>query len=94
MALSGYFSPQDNFVPYLIPFKYLSHFKWAYQLLIENEFSGANISCMNPPDSCNPLESLDLSESMAVNFAVMASLTVFYGILGFLIVYKCIRIKV
>ena len=94
LVLAGYFSPQDNFVPYLIPFKYLSPFKWIYQMLITNEFADANISCMNPPDNCNPLESMNFAESMPVNFAVLSSVSVFYGAIGFLIVYFCIKIKV
>ncbi len=90
----GYFSPQDNFAPYLFPFKYLSLAKWIYQLLIENEFKGANISCMNPPENCNPLKSFNFAENISVDFAVLVSVAVLFGSLGYLIVYLCIKIKV
>ncbi len=78
LLVAGYFSPQDNFAPYLIPLKYLSPCKWIYQMLLENEFTGANITCMNPPENCNPLQSLNFVESMQVSFAALASLALLY----------------
>ncbi len=94
LVLSGYFSPQDNFVPYLFPIKYISPFKWIFQLLVTNEFTTANISCMNPPENCNPLLFYNFNESIAVDFGVLTSVAIFFGILGYLMVYFCIKIKV
>lgn len=94
LMLSGFFSSSKNFVPYLIPFKYLSLFKWAYQLFIQNEFSDSPpLTCQNPPNPCNPLGNFDFDESMATSFAVASAVSLFFGILGFILVYALVKIK-
>lgn len=94
MTLSGYFSPEENFVFYLFPFKYISLFKWVFQLLLINEFTDVGYVCINPPFLCNPLESYKFKESVAVNFIVLASLGIIYCILGYVLVYFKLRNKV
>ncbi len=94
LILSGYFSPQQNFVPYLFPFKYVSIFKWIFQLLVTNEFTDDMITCLTPPQNCDPLAQYAFEESMAVDFAVLASVGVGFGIIAYLILYFSIKIKV
>lgn len=92
--LSGFFLSDDNFAPYLIPFKYFSLFKYCYQILIQNEFENNNpMTCSNPPDNCNPLPDLDFTESMATSFACSSAVGIFFGTVGFIILYYFVKIK-
>ena len=49
LLLSGWFASASNFAPYLIPFKYLSLFKYGYQILNDIEFGGdaSTNNCFN-----------------------------------------------
>ena len=94
MVLGGYFSAQENFVVYLIPFKYISLFKWVFQLLIKNEFSHANSTCMNPPESCSTLSDYNFDESLYVDFIIITAVSLICGLLGFLFVYFKNKISV
>lgn len=93
LLLSGYYSSDNNFVPYLFPFKYLSPFKWSYQVVAINEFKNNNLNCNNAPYRCSPLEDLNFDESLETCFAVLASLGIFYAIIGFIILYVFVKIK-
>lgn len=94
LVIGGYFSPQGNFIFYLFPFKYLSLFKWVFQLLIENEFSNVNSTCMNPPENCNPLTDYNFDESFAVDFIIISTVSLICGIIGFFVVYYKNKIRV
>jgi ABC-type multidrug transport system permease subunit len=45
MLLSGYFVNQDNIVPVLTPFEYISPFKYALQVLVINEYDDLPLDC-------------------------------------------------
>ena len=94
LLLSGYYSAQENFAPYLFPFKYISPFKWTYQLISLNEFNDLNLNCSNSPTRCSPLADLNFEESIETCFGVLASLSIFYGLIGFIFVYSFVKIKV
>lgn len=84
----------DNFAPFLIPFKYLSPFKWIYQILVLNEFTDSPpYTCSNPPNNCNPLSDFEFSETIEQSFGLSAALSAFYGIIGFLLIYFFHKIK-
>lgn len=91
LILGGFYSPQENFVPYLFPFKYISLFKWSYQLLLENEFNDNFYTCQNPPSSCNPLIQYNFTESIAVDFAVTSAIGVIFAVIGYILVYYKLR---
>ena len=103
LMLSGFFSSDNNFAPFLIPIKYLSLFKHLYQILIENEFGNNNpLICMNVkdkctevfcPSPCNPMKDFNFKESMAVSFAVTSALGLFLSIIGYTILYFLVKIK-
>lgn len=94
LMVSGFFVPEDNYAPYLIPFKYVSLFKWTYQILILNEFTnGTPLTCSNPPKACDVLKDLDFNETMATAYAVASSVAVAFGIVSFLILVYYVKIK-
>ena len=45
MLVSGFFVSQDNMVVIMYPFKFLSPFKWAFQVYILNEYNGLTLDC-------------------------------------------------
>ena len=94
MMLSGFFSNADNFVPYLIPFKYFSLFKWGYQLFVYNEFDENSILyCNNPPNECFALGDVNFDESYNVSIGVSIAVGAFYGVFGFCMIYFFNKIK-
>lgn len=89
IMLSGFFSNAKNFVPYLIPFKYICIFKWAYQLVVYNEFDEHTIlTCNNPPNECFALGDIKFDESFKTSFAVISANAVFYGLIAFFLIYR------
>lgn len=92
--ISGFFAVEDNYAPYLIPFKYLSLFKWAFQILILNEFTDATpLTCSNFPDKCDLLKDLGLDESINTAYAASSAVGIFFSIIAFLILYFFVKIK-
>jgi len=70
MLFAGFFVSQDNIPKFLIEFQYLSIFKYGYQALMLNEYTGLNLDCMhlNDPsqwaDSCDPLAEFNSPETL------------------------------
>jgi hypothetical protein len=94
LMLSGFFSNADNFAPYLIPIKYLSLFKWGYQIMIYNEVDGnLAYTCSNPPSECLSLGDLEFKESKLVSYIILSTLVVVYTFLGYIGVYYLVKIK-
>lgn len=94
MMLSGFFSNDSNFVPYLIPFKYLSLFKYAYEILVINEFKDSEpFICSAPPENCDQFANLNLKNSIATAFAAASGLGLFYLLIAFFVVYYFVKIK-
>jgi len=44
MLLSGFFSNQADMLPVLVPFKYVSPFKWGFQVYALNEYRDLKLS--------------------------------------------------
>ena len=94
MMLSGFFSNADNFVPYLIPLKYFSLFKYGYQLFIYNEYDENSIMyCNNPPNECFALEDTDFDESFNLSIALPFAVAMFYGVIAFIMIHFFNKIK-
>lgn len=59
MLFAGFFVNQENIPKWLIEFQYLSIFKYGYQALMLNEYTGLTLECMKPgtdwKDACDPL---------------------------------------
>ena len=58
MLFAGFFVNQDNIPWFLIPFEYLSIFKYGYQALTLNEYYDLKLECMDEKDiskSCDPI---------------------------------------
>jgi len=62
ILVAGFFVNQDNILPVLYPFQYISLFKYGYQVLTQNEYDGLELSCA---PSCDPLGEMDFEQSMA-----------------------------
>ena len=61
MLFAGFFVNQENIPKFLIEFQYLSIFKYGYQALMLNEYTGLDLECMHLDpsqwaDSCAPLD--------------------------------------
>lgn len=94
MMLSGFFSNDSNFLPYLIPFKYISLFKYSYEILVYNEFKDNEpFVCSAPPNNCDTFADLNLKQSIATSFAVASSVGVFYLLIAFFVVYFFVKVK-
>lgn len=88
MLLSGFFSAADNYVPYLIPFEYISAFKYAFQILITIEFRDIQpLNCMNSVvNPCDPLNvNYTFKEELWLSCLCLALLIIFFKILSFII---------
>lgn len=92
--ISGFFAVEDTYAPFLIPFKYLSLFKWAFQIFIYNEFLDPKpLTCSNFPDKCDLLKDLGFNETINTAYAVSAAVGIFFSILAFTILYFFVKIK-
>ena len=77
MLVSGFFVSQNNMIPVMYPIKYISPYKWSYQVYLQNEYSGLVLDCS---PSCNPLQSLGFDETMEQSIWATAILGVsFYS---------------
>ena len=97
MLLSGFFAAADNFAPYLIPFKYLSSYKYSYQAFTHIEYTDMSpLNCFNvAPDICNPIAtSFTFDEPFSASIVGMVCLLVGLRICAFLGTYFLAKIKV
>ena len=63
MLFAGFFVNQSNIPKFLIEFQYMSFFKYGYQALMLNEYTGLTLTCMtlpvDDPAYCDPLGNFD-----------------------------------
>lgn len=87
LLMSGFYAAADNFAPYLIPLKYLSLFKYSFQVLIYMEFSDSQpLNCANDVDNpCDPLKGqYDFLEPFWVSLVCVVSLILVFRIFAFI----------
>jgi len=97
MLLSGFFANAANYAPYLIPFKYLSPFKYAYQTATSLEFNGLQpLNCVNStPNLCLPLPTtFYFLEPFYLSIILLCVIVVFFKLWGFFFLWKFAKIKV
>jgi len=88
--MSGFFASSDNFAPYLIPFEYISAFKYGYQTLMENEFKNIQpLNCMNNmANPCDPLtKNYSFKEPFWISVLCFFLLIILFKGLAFTITY-------
>lgn len=91
MLLAGFFVNQDNIVEVLIPFEYISPFKYGFQVFALNEYEGLHLSCM--PD-CDPIKSFGFEQTLEESVIITAALGVaFYSIAYFVLFILSRRAK-
>ena len=81
MVVSGFFVSQDNMVSVLIPFKYISPNKWAFQAYLLNEYEGL---VLDWSPRWNPLQSLGFEETLGESILATAILGIVWYILTYL----------
>jgi hypothetical protein len=95
LLLSGFFANEDNFAPYLIPFKYLSVFKYTYQSLIHIEFTYIQpFNCFNTMQCVNYIQENTFVEPFYVSVIAIFALYFLFKILSFIFLYYFNKIKV
>jgi len=97
LILSGYFASTDNYAPYLIPFEYISGFKYGYQVLMQFEFTDIQpLNCMNNQISpCDPLKlNYTFKEDVWLSCICLALLIMFLKTVAFIIITIKAKIKV
>uniref|UniRef100_A0A6B2L0A8 ABC transporter domain-containing protein n=1 Tax=Arcella intermedia TaxID=1963864 RepID=A0A6B2L0A8_9EUKA len=88
MIFGGFFLNADNIPSYYVWLKYLSFFKWTYEVLLVNEMKGLHFTCTGS-QGCIPTGDLQLlimgmgDVNIPINLAILASMAVFYRVLGF-----------
>ena len=87
LLMSGFYAASENFVFYMIPLKYISLFKYAFQVLTYVEFNESQaLNCTN--DILNPCEPLkdkyDFLEPYWVSVVCVVSLIFIFRILAFI----------
>lgn len=97
LLLSGFFAAADNFAPYLIPFKYLSSYKYSYQIMTHIEYTDMSpFNCFNlAPDLCNPVAlRFTFDEPFYASWIGMACLLFALRLGSYLCLYFFAKIKV
>ena len=89
LNLAGYFAAADNYLPYLIPFEYLSGFKYGFQILVEHEFLESQaLNCHNNLERpCLPLEnSFVFKEKSWVSVICLIGVIIFFQAIAILFI--------
>jgi len=97
LLLSGFFANSRNFAPYLIPFEYVSIYKYAFQTLIHNEFTNLQpFYCFNSGNwKCYQYLTFNaFREPFYISLIGIACLYVLFKILSFIFIYYFNKIKV
>jgi len=87
LLLSGFYAAAENFLPYMIPFKYISLFKYAFQVLVYMEFTDNQaLNCTNDiTNPCDPLkDKYDFLEPFWVSLVCVGSLIIIFRTLAFI----------
>lgn len=71
MLLSGFFVNESHTPFWLLPFQYLSFYKYGFQALMLNEYEGLLLECMEIPADhmghCNPLGDFNSPQNMKMS---------------------------
>jgi len=61
MLFAGFFVNQNQIPKFLLPFQYASIFKYGYQALMLNEYTGLDLECTKEKGfkKCDPLGTFD-----------------------------------
>jgi len=96
LVLSGFFTNYQNFAPYLLPFYYLSPFKYGYETFFINEYTGIQpLYCVNSGNPiCNQLAEQNFPTSFSQDLYILIGLNGFLKILSFVLLYYTAKIKV
>jgi len=96
MVMSGFFTNNQNFAPYLLPFYYISPFKYGYETMFINEYTDIQpLYCVNSGDPiCNQLAEQNFPTSFSQDLYILIGLNAFLKFLAFFILYKSARISV
>ena len=94
MLFAGFFVNQENVPAFLWPLHHLSVYKYAYQILVINEFSDGELACMQttlPTDFCDPLADYNSPQGIGGSFLVLGILTAGFFFVALLIMKSLSR---
>lgn len=83
MLLSGFFVNQNNVVPVLKPFEYISFFKYGFQVYTYNEYEGLELQCS---PNCDPIKTLDFEETMGESVIATACVGAGFYTIGYIFI--------
>jgi len=93
MLFGGFYLNSDNIPVYYIWLKYLSFFKYTYEILMDNELRGLQFDCPDPKDGCIPsgniqLDILGMSNVVIWhNFLILLGMAIGYRIIAFIVIF-------
>eukprot|EP01017_Pseudomicrothorax_dubius_P038215 TRINITY_DN5697_c0_g2_i1.p1 TRINITY_DN5697_c0_g2~~TRINITY_DN5697_c0_g2_i1.p1 ORF type:complete len:357 (-),score=45.35 TRINITY_DN5697_c0_g2_i1:26-1096(-) len=90
MAFGGFFVNQNKIPVFFYPIQYISPFKYAYQVLTQNEFTdNTTLKCLisNPP-TCNPLADHNFREGMWLSLILLFVIGLAVRIFSVILMYK------
>ena len=85
---SGYFVSQKDIPSFLLPFYYISIFRYSYQSLAINEYTDNDVGCGNPDDPKCRLPTEDFTDSLAYSIYSLLVITVVNNFIS------CIALKI
>jgi len=94
LVLSGFFTNNSNYAPYLLPFYYISPFRYGFETFVLNEFNTSQEFYCNQEPNCSPLTLYSFPTTMGEDLAILAGVTIFFHILAFFMLYKFGKISV
>jgi len=95
MVLSGFFTSYTNYAPYLLPFYYISPFKYGFELFLNNEFTNAQaFYCNLDGQICDPLSLYTFPDSPWQDYIIISALMIGFHLVGFTLLWKNAKISV
>jgi ABC-type multidrug transport system ATPase subunit/ABC-type multidrug transport system permease subunit len=85
---SGYFVSQKDIPNFLLPFYYISIFRYSYQSLAINEYTDNDVGCGNSDDPKCRLPTEDFSDSLAYSIYCLLIITIINNFIS------CIALKI
>ena len=94
MLFAGFFVNQENVPAFLWPLHHLSVYKYAYQILVVNEFTDGELACLKtsePSEFCDPIGDYNSPQTMATSFIALGVITVCFFLIALLVMKSLSR---
>jgi hypothetical protein len=90
MLFAGFFVNQDQIPVWLIEFQYLSIFKYGYQALMLNEYTGLDLACKHAVgfEHCDPLGAFDSPQNLKMSITAIVIMYIGCYLISWMILVK------